>query len=195
LQELPEKLSVNEILGRKILIVGDVGTGKTAFTAQILKKLIDSGLKNEITVIDMAPKTLFFSGKRIGGRLDEYTNLVKKVKYLVPTVVYPPRLASKNSKELLYFAEENLRNIDPLINKYLKNPTKILIINDISIYFHAGDLSKILQCISKAKTFIANSYYGETLKNDFGTGISRRERTLIEKLMKYMDKIIMLKKY
>lgn len=193
MQELPEKLSVNEILGRKLLIVGDVGTGKTAFTAQILKKLFNFGLKNDITIIDMAPKTLFFSGKRIGGRLDEYTNLVKKVKYLVPTVVHPPRIASKSNKELLYFAEENLKNIDPLINKYLKNPTEILIINDISIYFHAGDLSKILQCVNKAETFIANSYYGETLKKDFGTGISRRERILIEKLMKYMDKVIMLR--
>ena len=195
MQELPEKLSVNEILGRKILIVGDVGTGKTAFTAQILKKLIDFGLKNEITIIDMAPKTLFFSGKRIGGRLDEYTNLVQKVKYLIPAVVYPPRLASKNSRELLYFAKENLKNIDPLINEYLKIPTKILIINDVSIYFHAGDLDKILQCVNRAETFIANSYYGETLKNDFGTGISRRERNLVEQLMKYMSKIFRLNKY
>jgi len=186
---------VNELLGKKILIVGDVGTGKTAFTAQILKKLIDFGLKNEITIIDMAPKTLFLSGKRIGGRLDEYTNLVKKVKYLTPAVVYPPRLASKNGKELLYFAEENLRNIDPLINKYLKSPTKILIINDISIYFHAGDLNKILQCVNRAETFIANSYYGETLKNDFKTGISRRERILVEQLMKYMSKIFRLNEY
>lgn len=195
MQELPEKLSVNEILGRKILIVGDVGTGKTAFTAQILKKLIDFGLKNEITIIDMAPKTLFFSGKRIGGRLDEYTNLVQKVKYLIPAVVYPPRLASKNSRELLYFAKENLKNIDPLINEYLKIPTKILIINDVSIYFHAGDLDKILQCVNRAETFIANSYYGETLKNDFGTGISRRERNLVEQLMKYMSKIFRLNEY
>jgi len=186
---------VNEILGRKILIVGDVGTGKTAFTAQILKKLIDFGLKNEITIIDMAPKTLFFSGKRIGGRLDEYTNLVQKVKYLIPAVVYPPRLASKNSRELLYFAKENLKNIDPLINEYLKIPTKILIINDVSIYFHAGDLDKILQCVNRAETFIANSYYGETLKNDFGTGISRRERNLVEQLMKYMSKIFRLNEY
>jgi len=193
LQELPEKLSVNEILGRKVLIVGDVGTGKTALTVQILEKFVDLGLENDITIIDMAPKTFFISGKRIGGKLDEYTNLVKKVKYLAPSVVYAPRLTSKGSQELLYLVKENLKNLDPLIDEYIRKPTKILIVNDLSIYFHAGDLSKILRCLSKAETFLANSYYGKTLKNDFNTGVSRRERDLVKKLMRYMDRIIVLK--
>lgn len=193
MQESPEKLSVNEILGRKVLIVGDVGTGKTALTVQILEKLIDLGLENDITIIDMAPKTFFISGKRIGGKLDEYTNLVKKVKYLAPSVVYAPRLTSKSSQELLHFVKENVKNLDPLIDEYIRNPTKILIINDLSIYFHAGDLSKILQCLSRAETFLANSYYGKTLKNDFNTGVSYRERNLVKKMMRYMDKVIMLR--
>ncbi|MCD6164935.1 MAG: hypothetical protein J7J30_05855 [Candidatus Odinarchaeota archaeon] len=193
MQELPEKLSVNEILGRKVLIVGDVGTGKTALTVQIFEKLIDLGLENDITIIDMAPKTFFISGKRVGGKLDEYTDLVKKVKYLAPSVVYAPRLTSKSSQELLYLVKENVKNLDPLIDEYIRNPTKILIINDLSIYFHAGDLSKILQCLSKAETFLANSYYGKTLKNDFNTGVSYRERNLVKKMMRYMDRVIMLR--
>ena len=102
MQESPEKLFVNELLKRKVLIVGDVGTGKTALTAQILEKLIDLGLENDITIIDMAPKTFFISGKRIGGRLDEYTDLVKKVKYLTPTIVYAPRLTSTSSQAVSY---------------------------------------------------------------------------------------------
>ena len=193
MQELPEKLSVNEILGRKVLIVGDVGTGKTALTVQIFEKLIDLGLGNDITIIDMAPKTLFISGKRIGGKLDEYTDLVKKVKYLAPSVVYAPRLTSKSSQELLHLVKENVKNLDPLIDEYIRKPTKILIINDLSIYFHAGDLSKILQCLSRAETFLANSYYGKTLKNDFNTGVSYRERDLVKKMMRYMDRVIMLR--
>nr|MDO8044028.1 hypothetical protein [Candidatus Baldrarchaeota archaeon] len=193
MQELPEKLSVNEILGRKVLIVGDVGTGKTALTVQIFEKLIDLGLGNDITIIDMAPKTFFISGKRVGGKLDEYTDLVKKVKYLAPSVVYAPRLTSKSSQELLHLVKENVKNLDPLIDEYIRNPTKILIINDLSIYFHAGDLSKILQCLSKAETFLANSYYGKTLKNDFNTGVSYRERDLVKKMMRYMDRVIMLR--
>ncbi|MHA1834231.1 MAG: helicase HerA domain-containing protein [Candidatus Baldrarchaeia archaeon] len=193
MQELPEKLSVNEILGRKVLIVGDVGTGKTALTVQIFEKLIDLGLENDITIIDMAPKTFFISGKRVGGKLDEYTDLVKKVKYLAPSVVYAPRLTSKSSQELLYLVKENVKNLDPLIDEYIRNPTKILIINDLSIYFHAGDLSKMLQCLSRAETFLANSYYGKTLKNDFNTGVSYRERDLVKKMMRYMDRVIMLR--
>ena len=193
MQELPEKLSVNEILGRKVLIAGDVGTGKTALTVQIFEKLIDLGLENDITIIDMAPKTFFISGKRVGGKLDEYTDLVKKVKYLAPSVVYAPRLTSKSSQELLHLVKENVKNLDPLIDEYIRNPTKILIINDLSIYFHAGDLSKILQCLSKAETFLANSYYGKTLKNDFNTGVSYRERNLVKKMMRYMDRVIMLR--
>ncbi|MHA1581162.1 MAG: helicase HerA domain-containing protein [Candidatus Baldrarchaeia archaeon] len=173
--------------------MGDVGTGKTALTVQIFEKFVDLGLENDITIIDMAPKTFFISGKRIGGKLDEHTNLVKKVKYLAPSVVYAPRLTSKNSQELLYLINENLKNIDPLIDEYIRNSTKILIINDLSIYFHAGKLSKILQCMNKAETFLANSYYGETIKNDFETGISYREKTLVKKLMKHVDKVIMLR--
>jgi len=86
-----------------------------------------------------------------------------------------------------------VKNLDPLIDEYIRNPTKILIINDLSIYFHAGDLSKILQCLSKAETFLANSYYGKTLKNDFNTGVSYRERDLVKKMMRYMDRVIMLR--
>jgi len=194
LQESPEKLFVNEILKRKVLIVGDVETGKTALTIQILKKFMDLGLEDDITVIDMAPKAFFISGKRIGGKLNEYTPLVKRVKYLAPPVVYAPRLTSKSSQELLHLINENLKKLNPLIDEYLRNPTKILIINDLSIYFHAGELSKILYCLNEAETFLANSYYGKTLKNDFKTGISSREKVLVKKLMEYMDKVIMLRK-
>ena len=50
------------LLGKRTLIIGEVGSGKTALTAKIVLDLIAMGLGNEITVIDMAPEKIFDIG-------------------------------------------------------------------------------------------------------------------------------------
>ena len=186
-QELP----ISNILGKKVLIIGDVGKGKTLLTAKILEKLVKNNFSKEITVIDMAPKK---KGK-IGGKIEDYTNLVYKVKnYINIESIRTPRLSGKSKEEILKLAEENYRLIKPYLIRYREKPTHILIINDLSIYLHAGSLEDILECLLIANTFIANSYYGTFLRNDKGSGISKREKELIDKLMKYCDIIIDLNK-
>lgn len=183
-------LHIETILGKRILIIGDVNTGKTLLTSRILKELINLGYEKEITIIDMAPE------KRgvIGGTLTDYIDIPKGMKYLRPLKVYAPRTTAKNREELILMAEENARNIEKLIDSYLRNPTSILIINDLTLYLHAGNLDRIIKCIRKSKTFIGNAYYGEKIKDQFKTNISLREKILVEKLLKLMDIVINLNK-
>ena len=108
--------------------------------------------------------------------------------------MYTPRISAKSPQELLSLAVKNRENIEKIISKYLVNPTEILVINDLTLYFHAGSLELIDECIMLSKTFIANAYYGHELSFNYGTGITAKERSLIMELVKYMDNIIVLKR-
>lgn len=181
------KINLDEIIGKKVLIVGEVKRGKTRLTAKILDALVQKFEAKDITVIDMAPTTT----KDIGASLSSYTNSVNKVKYLRPSFIRAPRLEGRTKEEVVALAEFNKNCIEPLIDHFLSNPTLVLIINDISIYLHRGDLSKIFQCMDKSSTFIANSYYGSFF-NDKGSGISEVEIAKVEELARKADLIVRL---
>ncbi len=183
-----KEIILEEILNKRTIIIGEIGHGKTRLTAKILDELINKIDPKNITVIDMAPTTVI----GIAARISAYTNAVSKVRYLVPSIIRAPRIEGKNKEEVIYLANLNKDSIEPLIQCFLNKPTKVLIINDLSIYFHAGDINKILECINIAETFIANAYYGESLPNDKNSSISERERKLIEELIKNIDIVIKL---
>lgn len=181
-----KRVVIEEVLGKKIIIIGEVGSGKTRLTAKIFEELIDKiGFKN-ITIIDMAPTTI----TGIAARISAYTNAVSKVRYLAPSIIRAPRIEGKNKEEVIFLANMNKKMIDPLLEYFLNDPTKVLIINDLSIYFHAGNIDKIFECINASETFIANAYYGHSLSDDKSSGISEREKMAIEEIIKKMDMII-----
>ena len=183
-------VDVKSLLNKKTIILGEVGSGKTKLTAKIVEQLVREGCSNQITVIDMAPPKI----GNIGGLLKDYLNeeTLSKIKYLKPPIVYAPRTTGKTREEVLEKARANTRAIKPLLQHYLQNPTKILIINDLSIYLHQGPLEDIINCLETAETFIANAYYGHKLADDKNTGISAREKALLEKLLIKINKIIVL---
>jgi energy-coupling factor transporter ATP-binding protein EcfA2 len=180
------KLKGREILGKKVLILGEAGSGKTKLAARLLQELIALVDPEKITVIDLAPKS--FSG--VGGKLTDYVSVISEVKYLSPEKVYTPRLAGTSPKEVLHYAKLNRRVMEPLLNKYIQNPTEVLVMNDVTLYLHSGRLEKVLECVKLAKTFLATAYYGIKLSEDFGTGISSRERQLTDKLAARMDLVV-----
>lgn len=182
------KINISEILGKRTLIVGDVGKGKTRVTAEIVTQLISMGYEREITIIDMAPKRI----GSIGGRIADYVKLLNTIKYLYSDKIIPPRTMGKNKNEVLRYAQNNRMVIHDMLQSYLNEPTRILIINDITLYFHAGSLEDILLCVRKAETFLANGYYGTYFSDDKSSGISTREKRLMEELMEKMDKIYYL---
>jgi len=177
------QLKGKEILGKKVLILGEAGSGKTKLAAQLLRELMMLVNPEEITVIDLAPQRV----GEIGGKLTDYVNVNSRVRYLSPQNVYTPRLAGASPKQVLYYAELNRKNMEPLLNRFIRNITEVLVLNDVTLYLHSGKLETVLKCVRLAKTFLATAYYGSKLAEDLGTGISSKERQLTDKLATSMD--------
>ncbi len=180
------------MIGRKVIIIGKVGTGKSSLTLKLIRQAIELSKVEEITVIDMAPTAATLEARRIGGRLDEMSDLVKPVIYLAPKEITAPRLSSHSSEELLQHVLRNKQLIDSAIQAYKEKHTPILFINDLSIYLESGDLKSILELINLPRTLIANGYYGTSLDQDLNTGISKLERNMMDRLRQYMDLVISL---
>ena len=191
---MSEKGSFTDYMGKRTLIIGDVGTGKTKLTVELLEEAIKISHGEEITIIDMAPATTFVKGRKIGGRLSEHTEATKRVRYLTPEKVETPRLRAESSEELLDLVRLNEERIRPLLMKYIESPTPILFVNDISIYLQQGSAEPVLSASKKAETFIANGYYGRYFAFDYGTGVSKVEKELIDTLVEEMDIVIRLEK-
>lgn len=177
------QLKGREVLGKKIVILGEVGSGKTKLAAELLREFMTLMNPQEITVIDLAPKRI----GGIGGKLTEYVNMNSGVIYLSPKNVYTPRLASTSPKQLLLYAELNRKIMEPLLNRFIQNVTEVLVLNDVTLYLHSGKLETVLKCARLAKTFLVTAYYGSKLSKDLETGISSREKRLTEKLATTMD--------
>uniref|UniRef100_A0A7C5Y745 Helicase HerA central domain-containing protein n=1 Tax=Caldiarchaeum subterraneum TaxID=311458 RepID=A0A7C5Y745_CALS0 len=180
-------MNVDQFVGKKTLIVGEAGSGKTRLLAQLLKELIGISEPSQISVIDLAPEKI--SG--IGGPLSLYGDF-SNVKYYRPERVYAPRLMACNAEDVKRYAESNAKLAREQFQKYLRNPTKMLAVNDITIFLHAAEVEELLQYIQKASTFVATAYMGEKLVEDFGTGLSQTEKSKLTKLIEKVDQVIRL---
>ncbi|RDD53411.1 MAG: hypothetical protein BA066_04530 [Candidatus Korarchaeota archaeon NZ13-K] len=175
------------LLGKRTLIVGRVRSGKTRLTAEILRGFMGLVGAGEITVIDLAPER-----GGLGLSLRAYLGFPEGLRYLRPASVRAPRLEGRDAEEVLRLARENEEYIRPILLNFLENPTKILVMNDMTIYLHAGDLGLILECMGSVETFLGNAHYGRGDFDDKGSGLNERERLLIEELMRRVDVILKL---
>lgn len=181
-----QKIRAKDILGKRTLILGEASSGKTKLAAKLLRELINIVDPRKIAVIDLAPEKI----GDLGGRLTDYVNLTVEIKYLAPEKVYMPRLTGTSPEEILHYAELNRKKMEPLLNGFIQNPTETLIINDITLYLHLGELKTVLECARLARTFLATAYHGSRLADDLGTGITSRERQLTEELAILMDLVV-----
>jgi len=181
-------IRLKEIVGKKVLIVGEAGSGKTMLLARLLEEAMVLGLSEEVTLIDLAPKKL----DGLGGRVTDYLHPVGNVRLLMPKNVHAPRLSGKTKEEVLMLAEKNRETIQPLLEEYINKPTRVLFINDVTIYLHAGDPDLLERCIELSETFVGTAYYGTRLRDDKGSGITVRERALTERIMGKVDRVIFL---
>jgi len=180
------QLRGKDIVGKRVLLLGEAGSGKTALAARVLEELMRLFAPEEITVIDMAPRRI----GEVGGRLSDITDSTKKVKYLTPKRVYAPRFMGTSREQVLKFAELNRRAIEPLFNIFVRRPTRILVLNDVTLYLHAGELKTVLKSMRLAKTFLATAYRGSKLAEDRGSGISNREEQSVKRLSAQVDQIV-----
>jgi len=183
-------VEISKLLGKKTLIIGEAGTGKTRLLISILKKLIADGLSSKVTVIDMAPPRMLDIGGRI---IDHDPALCSRIRYLYSNDVRPARLLGKSAEEVVEIAANNAEIIAKLIDEYISNPTEILVINDLTIYVHAGDEEKLSRVIRDSVTFVGTAYEGYRLSEDKGTGITIREKQYLEELLNTVDYVIRLK--
>ena len=186
------KYGFDDVVGKKVLITGDVGVGKTKLTIALLEEAIALGLSDKITIIDMAPATVYIQGRKIGGKLVEFSEKLSNVRYLTPQRVETPRLSAKSTRKLLHLVDLNEKRIKPLLNEFVETPTSILFVNDISIYLQSGFDEPILSVMRSSETFVGNGYYGSTLQSDFETEVSKTERRLMNKLVDTVDVVINL---
>ena len=181
------RIDFREFLGKRVLVVGEVGSGKTKLLARFLEFLIGSGYGSEVTLIDLAP-----SYRGVGRLVEEHTDAVRAVRYLKPDKIFPPRLLGRDCEEVLKYAELNYRAAEKLFEEFAEKPSKILLINDLTIYLHRGEVERLLEIIGLAETFAATAYEGSVLEDDKGSGVTARERRLLSELKREMDIVLRL---
>ncbi|MEM4151516.1 MAG: response regulator [Nitrososphaerota archaeon] len=169
-----------------VLILGETGTGKTRLLYRFLWMLSDAGYSGEITVIDMAPGVAW----GVGAKLMEVGELPRSIRYLTSWEIRPPRLIGKDAEEVKRLARRNMELINPMIEEYIERPTKILAINDSTIFIHAGEPARLLIAIQLSRAWMVTAYSGARLADDKGTGISAREREFVAELLQVADIII-----
>jgi hypothetical protein len=188
---MKESVNINEFLHKRTLIIGDVNTGKTILTRQILEEMCRQGLHTRIAIVDLAPDVprelaLEKGLKGVGGRL--FPPEEKDVFYLW-TSIKPPRLSSRSEEEAVVIAQRNAQEIEVLFHSFVRKRREILLVNDMTLYLQAGSAQRMIRWMEHADTIVANGYYGEKL----GSGIlSQRERHEMESLMEFFDHVMRL---
>lgn len=187
---LSKKLEFVNIIGHHLLVYGETNTGKTQFSANFVKYLLESKNinPNEITILEFGPKFKIINEIKIGGRIqDFYPKSLLCVNIDSETEIIPPRLNATNKEELFEHICHNYKKTSNMLSIYNKNPTPYLIINDISIYLHLGSRYEIIKVIDKSNTFLGNSYYGKSIKSTISNLLSLIEKKKIEFLIKNVE--------
>ncbi|MGQ9653275.1 MAG: hypothetical protein ACUVXD_04340 [Thermodesulfobacteriota bacterium] len=178
-------------LGKRTLIVGDVNTGKTALTREILHAMCERGWGREILVLDLAPiipagLALRAGLEGVGGRLPVPEG--SHALYMRP-VVMPPRLSGKTQEEAVALAEGNRLAIEGAMKKAARRHRDILFLNDLTLYLQAGSAVKLSDFLGRFGTVVANGYMGERLG---GGELSTRETSEMEALLHSFDRLVRL---
>ena len=179
-------------IGKKSIIIGELSSEKTSFLSQLLLNAIDLGYDKKITLIEMCPNKTDYKNIKLSSRVNEYVTDFSNINYLTPRTVYWPRIKGYNSKDVIKYSVINSKNLNTCLTEFKDKPTRILLINDLNFYLHMGILAYLLKIIFKSSTFIGTCFRSKFPYNDYNTGISRRERRLIDKLTLKMDKVIQL---
>ena len=177
-----------DLLGKKLLVMGDINAGKTTLCRQWLARLCAQGLGARIVVLDLAPD--------IPPALAQARGLAGAGGYLLPppdsdvldlrTHLHAPRLSSATEAEAEEKAAENARAIEALFDQLPPSGSgrDVLFINDVTLYLQAGFAADLLGNLGKADftTLVVNGYWGQRLGD---SALSRREREQTRRLREH----------
>lgn len=176
-------LHTEDCFGKKLLVMGDVNTGKTTLCRQWLVHLCQQGLGARTTLIDLAPN--------IPEALALERGVVGAGGCMVPpqgsgvldlrTHLDAPRLSSTSEAQAMAKAVRNAGAINTLFEQFSCSGRDILFINDVTLYLQAGSTVELLKHINMTgiTTLIVNGYWGDRLG---GGELTRREKTEMELL-------------
>ncbi|MCS7146170.1 MAG: hypothetical protein RMJ28_02400 [Nitrososphaerota archaeon] len=179
-------LAPNILSSNRILVVGESRSGKTRLLHRLVWILAEAGYSNEVTIIDMAPSLSW----GVGGKIIEVGEVPEGVRYLTSWEIKPPRLIGRDAEEVQKLARDNCMLLNPLIERYVKNPTPILAINDATIFVHGGESAPLTSAMALSRAWIVTAYSGSRLAEDKGSGLTLRERRFVESLLQVSDIII-----
>lgn len=177
-----------DLLGKKLLVMGDINAGKTTLCRQWLARLCAQGQGGRIVVLDLAPD--------IPPALAQARGLAGAGGYLLPppdsdvldlrTHLHAPRLSSATEAEAEEKAAENARAIEALFDQLPPSGSgrDVLFINDVTLYLQAGFAADLLGNLGKADftTLVVNGYWGQRLGD---SALSRREREQTRRLREH----------
>ncbi len=181
-------MAPEECRNRFTLIVGEVNSGKTAYTARLLQAYL-LRFSEPVAVVDLAPRLpdksahpAFHPG--IGGRLAVSESL-RVHRFCVDLAA--PRLQAASIEERWRLARENARRIESLWVHVAASRCLTVFVNDVSLYLQAGSAEKLLEWLDRFSTRVVNGYYGLSLGTD---AFSARERLGMEELMRRCDRLV-----
>ena len=177
-----------DLLGKKLLVMGDINAGKTTLCRQWLARLCAQGQGGRIVVLDLAPD--------IPPALAQARGLAGAGGYLLPppdsdvldlrTHLHAPRLSSATEAEAEEKAAENARAIEALFDQLPPSGSgrDVLFVNDVTLYLQAGFAADLLGNLGKADftTLVVNGYWGQRLGD---SALSRREREQTRRLREH----------
>jgi hypothetical protein len=172
-----------DCLGKRLLILGDVNTGKTTLCHQWLVQLCQQGLGARIALIDMAPHIpqALALERGIVGAGGSLTPPPSSCVLDLRTHLDAPRLSSSSEAEAMAKAARNAKAIEALLEQLPGSRRDILFINDVTLYLQAGLAVDLLKHIAKAgiTTLVVNGYWGDRLG---GGELTRREKAETQRL-------------
>ncbi len=173
-----------ECLGKRILVIGDVNTGKTTLCQRWLSELCHQGLGPRIALVDMAPTiSRELALKRgIVGAGGELRAPAESGVLDLRAPIEPPRLSSSTESEVLEKAERNAQIITTLIGR-LETQRDILFINDVTLFLQARSAASLIESagFDRKTTLVVNGYRGERLG---GGALTRHETAEMSSLEK-----------
>ncbi len=184
------KESYSSLVGRRLLIVGEVNSGKTTLSQKILDGFCRENLGGSILVLDLAPEIPRDLAARkglsgVGGILRAPQR--EGIRYLRPSLV-PPRLVGKSERQVLELAEANLEAIERTM-ALAEAREETLFLNDASMYLQAGSAQRLFSWLEGFRTVVANGYMGQRLG---GGRLSMRERAQMEAFARLFHRVVRL---
>jgi len=180
--------SYTDLKGRKTLITGGPASGRHGYARRLLEEAVEAA-EGVVTVIDFSPSLRTPDGADAGGRL--YDGDHPRVRVLSSKLMKAPTLTAETPEDLVRLAEYNRSITEALLGQF-NGSTDILFINDVHIHLQRGTLQTLWDSVRDVETVILTGRMGPEGGDDLGTGVPRRERTLMTRLGSKMDQVIQL---